>query len=73
MNFLGYAFTTVTIGVAAVFLVSPVLHQLPSMYAITIHENVVGIRLDQNYRVTPVDIKTIHVVPFQYEVISQVL
>ena len=52
MNLLGYALTTVAIGVAAVFLVSPFLHQLPGMQAITVHKNIVGIRLDQNYRVT---------------------
>ena len=31
MSFLGYAVTTVVVGFAALFLVSPILHQLPGM------------------------------------------
>ena len=37
MSFPGYAITTAVVGVAALFLVSPILHQLPGMLSIESH------------------------------------
>ena len=75
MNLLGYALTTVTIGIAAVFLVSPVLHQLPGMHEITVHcssqkycWHQAGSELQgdpSRWTKPPIDIKP--KVPFKYE------